>query len=122
MKHDVRCAITLSRRRAEIEPVPGFTGAPVAYFARGRDDLNAGQGVPQAKCIQDAGSVGAKLDTSSNLLENGRLFEHVDINASLEQRQRCGEPAYAAANDYDPYRQFLGASHVDVPNGRSQGG
>src|ERR1700733_462282 len=120
MKHDVRCAITLSRRRAEIEPVPGFTGAPVTYFARGRDDLNAGQGVPQAKRIQDAGSVRAKLDASSNLLENGRLFEHVDVDAALEQRQRRGEPAYAAANDYDLYRRFLGALHVDVPNGLSR--
>ena len=117
MKHDVRCAITLSRRRAEIEPVPGFTGAPVTYFARGRDDLNADQGILQAKRIQNPGPVRAKLDASSNLLEHGRLFVHVDIDTALEQRQRCGEPAYAAANDCDLYRRYLGALHVDVPNG-----
>jgi hypothetical protein len=116
MKHDVRRAVTLSRRRAEIEPVPGLAGAPVTYFARRRDDLNAGQGILQAKRIQNSGSVGAKLNASSNLLEHGRLFVHVDIDAALEQRQRYGEPAYAAANDYDLYRQFFGTSHVDVPN------
>src|ERR1700692_2473030 len=117
MKHDVRGAITLSRCRAEIEPVPDFTGAPVTYFARGRDDLNTGQGIPQTKRVQYAGAIRAELNASSNLLEHGRLFVHIDIDAALEQRQRCGESAYAAANDYDLYRRYLGALHVDVPNG-----
>jgi hypothetical protein len=117
MKHDVRCAITLSRRSAEIEPVPGFTGTPVAYFARGRDDLNADQGILQAKRIQNPGSVGAKLDASSSLFEHGRLFVHFDIDTAPEERQRCGEPANAAANYCDLYRRHLRALHVDVPNG-----
>src|SRR5580704_18406880 len=119
MKHDVRRAITLSRRCAEIEPVPGFTGAPVTYFARGRDDLNTGQGIPQSKRVQDAGAIRAELNASSNLLEHGRLFVHVDIDAALKQRQRCGESANAAANDYDLDRRYFGAFHVDVPNGLS---
>ena len=116
MKHDVRCAVTLSRCRAEIEPVPGFTGAPVTYFARGGDDLNADQGTLQAKRIQNPGPIGAKLDASSNLFEHGRLFVHVDVDTAPEERQRCGEPAYAAANDCDLYRRYLGALHADVPN------
>src|SRR3984957_16215855 len=116
MKHDVRCAITLSRRSAEIEPVPGFTGTPVTYFARGRDDLNADQGILQAERIQNPGPVGAKLDASSNLFEHGRLFVHVDVDTALEERQRCGEPAYAAADDCHLYRRDLGTLHVDVPN------
>src|ERR1700722_6441582 len=114
MKHDVRCAITLSRRRAEIEPVPGFTGAPVTYFARGRDDLNSRQCIPQAKRIQNPCPIGAKLDASSSLFEHGRLFVHVDIDTALEERQRRGEPAYAAANDCDLYRGHLGALHVTL--------
>src|SRR5580704_12819703 len=99
MKHDVRCRVTLSRRGAETEPPPRFTSTPVTHLARGRDDLNAHPGILPAKRIQNPGPNGAKLDASSNLFEHGRLFVHVDVDAALEERQPCGEPAYAAADD-----------------------
>ena len=57
MKHDVRRAVSFGRCRAEIEPVPGFAGAPVADLARRRDDLNAGQRVLQAERIKDARAI-----------------------------------------------------------------
>src|SRR4029077_12741392 len=118
MQHDVRRAVAFGRRRAEIEPVPGFAAAPVPYLARGRNDLNAGQGVAQAERIEDTGAVRAELDAGADLLEHGRLLVHLDIDAALEQRQRRGESADAAANDDDFGRRRAGDPlHIGTPAG-----
>ena len=84
MKHHVRCAVPFGRCRTKIEPVPSFAGTPVAYLARRRDDLNAGQDVLEAERVQDAGPIRAELNASSNLLERVRLLVHIDIDATLE--------------------------------------
>ena len=54
-----------------------------------------------AERMEGAVAVGADLHAGADLLEVGRLLVDVDVVAALEQRQRRGEPADAAAGDQD---------------------
>src|ERR1700730_15914877 len=101
MKHDVRRAVALGRRRTELDPVPGLAGAPMAYLPRARDDLNAGQRIAQAQRIEDARAVRTELNARPYFFEHGRLLVHIDVDATPQQRQRGGEPANAAADAND---------------------
>ena len=101
VQHDVRRAVALARGRAEIEPVPGLAGAPVPDHAAGRQHLDALERVFEAERVQHAGAVGADLDAGADLLELGRLLVDLDVEPALEQRQRGGQPADAAADDDD---------------------
>src|SRR5262249_48328828 len=101
MQHEMRRAEPLHVLVAEIEPVPGFAGAPVPQLAPLRPNLNASKGRLQYKRKQNARAVGADLDTGADFLELARLFVDFDVDAALEQRKRRGQSANAGADDSD---------------------
>src|SRR5260370_26041552 len=108
MKHEVRRAEPLHVLVAEIEPVPGFAGAPVPQLTALRPDLNLGEGRFQAERKQNASAVGADLDAGADLLELARLVVNLDIDAALEQGKRRGQSTDAGANDNDILRRAHG--------------
>ena len=51
--------------------------------------------------MEGAIAVGTDLDAGADLPEVGRLLVDVDVVAAVEQRQRGGKPADAAAGNQD---------------------
>src|SRR5258707_8626893 len=108
MKNKVRRAKPLHVLVAEIEPVPGFAGAPVPQLAPLRPDLNLGEGRFQAERKQNARAVGADLDAGADFLELVRLFVDLDIDAALEQGKRRSQSTDPGADDGDIFRRAHG--------------
>ena len=61
--------------------------------------------------VEHAGAVGADLDAGADLLQLGRLLVDLDVEAALEQRQRRGQSADAAADDDDLVSDIRGHAH-----------
>src|SRR5262249_51881838 len=93
---------------AEVEPVPGFSGAPVPELAALRPHLHLSEGRFQAERKQNARAVGADLNTGADLLELARLFVNLNIDAALEQGKRGGQPTAAGADDDHMFRRAHG--------------
>src|SRR5262249_15865000 len=108
VKHEMRRAEALDAFVAEVEPVPGFSGAPVPQLAALRPQLNLGEGPLQAERKQNARAVRADLDAGADLLELARLFVNLDIDAALEQGKRGGQPTDAGADDDHMFRRAHG--------------
>ena len=53
----------------------------------------------QPEHLEHPEHVGSKLDAGADLLELGRLFQHLHRDALARQRQRRRQPADAAADD-----------------------
>src|SRR6266545_3057924 len=104
----MRRAEALDAFVAEIEPVPGFAGAPVPQLAPLRPDLNVSEGRFQAERKQDARAVGADLNASANFLEPIRLLVNFNIDAALEQGKRRSQSADARADDNHVFRRAYG--------------
>ena len=66
-----------------------------------RQHLHALERVLEAERVEHARAVGADLDAGADLLQLRRLLVDLDVEAALEQRQRRGQPADAAADDDD---------------------
>ena len=108
VQHEMRRAESLDAFVAEIEPVPGFAGAPVPQLAALRPNLHVGEGRFQAEGKQDASAIGANLDAGADFLELVRLFVNFNIDAALEQGKRRGQPTDAGADDNDLFRRAHG--------------
>jgi hypothetical protein len=105
VQHEMRRAESLDAFVAEIEPVPGFAGAPVPQLAALRPNLHVGEGRFQAEGKQDASAIGADLDAGADFLELVRLFVNFNIDAALEQGKRRGQSTDAGADDNDLFRR-----------------
>ena len=108
VKHEMRRAESLDALVAEIEPVPGFAGAPVPQLATLRPHLHPGERRLETEREQDARAVGADLDAGADFLEPIRLFVNLDVDATLEQGQRRGQSTDAGADDNDFFRRVHG--------------
>jgi hypothetical protein len=108
VEHEMGRPESLDAFVAEIEPVPGFSGAPVPQLAPLRPHLDFGEGRFQAERKQDARAVGADLDAGADFLELARLFVNLDVDAALEQGQRRAQSADAGADDKDMFRRAHG--------------
>src|SRR5262249_3251205 len=97
---------------AEIEPVPGFAGAPVPQLAPLRPNLHVGKRRFQAERKQDASAIGADLDAGAHFLELVRLFVNFNVDAALEQGNRRGQYADAGAGDNCMFRRAHGDSYL----------
>src|SRR5262249_9031066 len=69
VQHEMRRAESLDAFVAEIEPVPGFAGAPVPHLAGLRPNLHFVERRFQAERIQGAGTIGADLDAGAHDIE-----------------------------------------------------
>ena len=62
-----------------------LTGLPVPHLAALRRKRNFAKTFFKAKKMQDTGTVGANLDTGSDLAEGLRLFQHANLEAFASQ-------------------------------------
>src|SRR5262249_16091953 len=108
VKHEMRRAEALDALVAEIEPVPGFSAAPVPQLAALGPHLDLGEGRFQAERKQNACAVGADLDAGADLLELARMFVTLNVDAALEQGPRRGQPTDAGADDNHLFRRAHG--------------
>src|SRR5262249_56053899 len=92
VEHEMGRAEPLDAFVAEIEPVPGFSGAPVPQLAPLRPYLDLGERRFQAERKQDARAVGADLDAGADLLELARLFVNRNVDPALAQAQPHTHP------------------------------
>src|SRR5215468_11256627 len=112
VQHEMRRAESLDAFVAEIEPVPGFAGAPVPQLAALRPNLHFGERRFQAERKQDPSAVGADLDAGAHFLELVRLFVNLNVDAALEQGKRRGQSTDAGADDNDLSRRVHGRLHT----------
>ena len=61
----------------------------------------------QPEHLEHPEHVGSKLDTGADLLELGRLLQHLHRDALARQRQRRGQPPDAAAHDQNGWPIFV---------------
>ncbi|MGF6426189.1 hypothetical protein ABIE91_001409 [Bradyrhizobium elkanii] len=99
MHHPVGRAVDRARGGAEVEQFPGPPGAEQPdLLARGLagDRLHL---LLEPERDEDAGAVGAELDTGAELAQLRRLLEDLDFDATLQQRQSGDEAADPGAGD-----------------------
>src|SRR6185437_11151365 len=99
VEQNMRCAIPLVAGRAEVVPIPGLAGAPVADFLPQGADRDATERFFEPKRQQNTGAVRTDLDAGAHLAELRGLLVHIDIDAVLEQGKRGDEAADTTAND-----------------------
>ena len=113
-KHrDVGVTIGLHRHRPEIESGPGLAGVPHPNLTPLRMRGLFHDAGSEAEFVKDKHAVGADLHTGANLLKDRRLFVNLDLEATIDQRKRRRQPAYAAAR-YDDLG-FCGIFHSLLP-------
>ena len=97
VQHQIRGSVALDRDGAEIEQLPGFARVPEAHFLAFRNPGRGPERVAEAEREQHAVAVGADLHAGAHFAEFRRLLEHVDREATLDERKGRRQPAYAAA-------------------------
>jgi hypothetical protein len=92
--------------RPQRRPLQGAAIVPAPLIDGGRPHADAIHRGLQAKPHQEARSVGADLDAGADLADARRLLVDVDVEPRLQQMQRRGQAANAAADDRDPHACF----------------
>src|SRR5262249_26452026 len=108
VQHEMRRAESFDAFGAEIEPVPGFPGAPVPQLAALGPNLNLSERRFQAEREQDARAVRTDLDAGADFPELIRLLVNLNVDAALEQGKGRRQPADAGADDSDMSRLLHG--------------
>ncbi|MNL82534.1 hypothetical protein D3C87_2099350 [compost metagenome] len=85
MNGDVREAITLDRKRAEIEQLPGLPGVPQPDFLTVRLGGNGHDVFFEPEREENARAIGTDLDARADFLQFDCLFIDVDIETLAEQ-------------------------------------
>src|SRR5450631_4050893 len=106
---DVGVTIGLHRHGPEIESGPGLAGIPHPNLTPLRMRGLFHDAGSKAEFVKDKHAVGADLHTGANFLKDRRLFVNLDLEATLDERKRRCQPAYAAAG-YDDLG-FCGIFH-----------
>ena len=75
---------------------------PAALMEERRAERHPGAFLAKAKPDQDARCIRADVDAGADLAEQARLLVHLYVEAGLQQADRGGESADAAADDGDP--------------------
>ena len=77
----------------------GFGGDRIAKLEPFRERRPVEHLLGQPEHLEHPEHVGSKLDTGADLLELGRLLQHLHRDALARQRQRRRQPPDAAAHD-----------------------
>ena len=96
--HPIR-AIHRARRRTKIEQLPGLASAVKPDLLSGR---LAGDGfhLPfEIECDENARPIGTQSNTRPEFTQLGRLFENLDLDPSLDQRQSRDQTANSGSRD-----------------------
>ena len=83
---------------------------PAALMEERRAERHLGAFLAKPEPDQDARRVRADVDAGADLAEQARLLVDLHVEAGLQQADRGGEPADAAADDGDP--DVLGRHHA----------
>src|SRR5262249_9041170 len=95
--------LCLLPERRVIEPFAGVPAAIIAAFRIGRHPLER---LAKPKLEQDARRIGGDLQAGADLSERSGLFEQLDVDTALPQRQQRRDAADTAAGD-----EYLQTSH-----------
>ncbi len=76
-----------------------FAGVPAAIIATIRVGRHALERLSKPELEQDTRGIRGNLEAGADLPERGRLFEQLDVDTALSQRQHRGDAADPAAGD-----------------------
>jgi hypothetical protein len=74
---------------------------PAPLVKTGRLNSRPSEFVSYPKPMQDARRIGTNINASADFAQRSRLFVDLGVKSSAQQQSRCGEAAYAPANDCD---------------------
>ncbi len=95
----VRRTEGLLDQSADGRALQGAAVVPAALVHGLRKDADPVHGRAQAEPMEQPRGVGADLDAGADLADARRLLVDLHVEAGLQQMQRGGEPADAAADD-----------------------
>jgi hypothetical protein len=115
MQQHVGRAIFPAAGRAEVVPIPSLSGSPMTDFLAQRRDSDSAELFLEPERNKNPRAIWADLDASAHLTETRSLPMHVNVDTSLQQRERGRQTANSAADDNHlaiASRHFLS---TDVP-------
>ena len=107
MENVMRRAELLLDSVAERRLRQGAAVIPAALMEERRAVRHLGAFLAETQPDQDARGVRPDIDAGADLAEQARLLVDLNVEAGLQQADRRGQPADAAADDGDPHRHLL---------------